>query len=134
MSRDQSCDLFSVVDGIGSQPLSDRRRELFARALFEGMDARPAYELAGFKRARGNATRMEKEPDVQARLNYLRRELDEADLHRRALRRHQLRQGFDRRQRGRHFLMHLDREAIQPIRSIQRQPSHAVGGREEYGF
>ena len=91
MSRDQSCDLFSVVDGIGSQPLSDRRRELFARALFEGMDARPAYELAGFKRARGNATRMEKEPDVQARLNYLRRELDEADLHRRALRRHQLR-------------------------------------------
>jgi len=79
------------VDGIGSQPLPDRRRETFARALFEGIDVRRAYELAGFKRPRGNATRMEKEPAIQARLNYLRRELDEADLHRRVLRRHALR-------------------------------------------
>jgi hypothetical protein len=87
-----SHDLFSVVDGIGSQPLPDRRRELFVRALFEGMDVKLAYELAGFKRARGNAQRMEKEPTIQARLNYLRRELDESDLHIRALRRHLLRQ------------------------------------------
>jgi hypothetical protein len=85
-------DLFSAVDGIGSQPLPDRRRELFARALFEGVDVHSAYELAGFRRSRGNATRMEKEAAIQARLNYLRRELDEADLHRRALRRYQLRQ------------------------------------------
>ena len=35
---------------------------------------------------------MEKEHAIQARLNYLRRELDEGDLYRRALRRHQLRQ------------------------------------------
>lgn len=87
-----SHDLFSVIDGIGSQPLPDRRRELFARALFEGVEVHSAYELAGFRRSRGNATRMEKEPAIQARLNYLRRELDEADLHRRALRRYQLRQ------------------------------------------
>jgi hypothetical protein len=85
-------DLFSAVEGIGSQPLPDRRRELFVRALFEGVDAQIAYELAGFKRPRGNATRMEKEVAIQARLNYLRRELDEGDLHRRALRRHLLRQ------------------------------------------
>ena len=92
----QSHDLFSAVDGIGSQPLPDRRRELFARALFEGVDVRAAYELAGFKRPRGNANRMEKEPAVQARLNYLRRELDEGDLQRRAMRRHQLRQQLSR--------------------------------------
>jgi hypothetical protein len=79
------------IDGVGSWALADRRREIFVRALFEGADARLAYELAGFKRARGNATRMEKEPAIQARLNYLRRELDEADLRRRAIRRHQLR-------------------------------------------
>jgi hypothetical protein len=85
-------DLFSAVEGIGSQPLPDRRRELFARALFEGVEVHSAYELAGFRRPRGNAMRMEKEPAIQARLNYLRRELDEADLHRRALRRHLLRQ------------------------------------------
>jgi hypothetical protein len=87
-----SYDLFVAVDGIGSQPLPDRRRELFVRALFEGIDAQTAYELAGFRRPRGNATRMEKEPAIQARLNYLRRELDEADLRRRVLRRNALRQ------------------------------------------
>jgi hypothetical protein len=80
------------LDGVGSWPLPDRRREMFARALFEGLDVRLAYELAGFKRPRGNAARMEKELAIQARLNYLRRELDETDLYKRALRRHQLRQ------------------------------------------
>jgi hypothetical protein len=60
--------------------------------LFEGAEAHLAYELAGFRRPRGNATRMENEPAIQARLNYLRREFDETDLHRRALRRHLLRQ------------------------------------------
>ena len=64
----------------GSQPLTDRRREAFARALFEGIDAQAAYELAGFKRPRSNAQRMEREPLIQARVNYLRRELDRADL------------------------------------------------------
>ena len=46
----------------GSQPLTDRRREAFARALFEGIDVQAAYQLAGFKRPRSNAQRMEREP------------------------------------------------------------------------
>jgi hypothetical protein len=75
----------------GSQPLRDRRREAFARALFEGVDVNAAYEQAGFKRPRGNAYRMEREPEVQARVNFLRRELDEADLALRTVRRRQLR-------------------------------------------
>jgi len=76
----------------GSLPLLDRKREIFARALFEGIELGAAYELAGFKRPRGNANRMEREPSIQARLNFLRRELDEADLNLRSARRHQLRQ------------------------------------------
>ena len=76
----------------GSQPLTDRRREAFARALFEGIDVQAAYELAGFKRPRGNAQRMEREPLIQARVNFLRRELDRDDLLMRSLRRRQLRQ------------------------------------------
>jgi hypothetical protein len=84
--------LLAGIEVIGAQPLADRRREMFVRALFEGLDVRLAYEFAGFKRPRGNANRMQKEPVIQARLNYLRRELDETDLHRRAMRRHQLRQ------------------------------------------
>ena len=72
--------------------IADRRREAFARALFEGIDVQAAYELAGFKRPRGNAQRMEREPLIQARVNYLRRELDRADLLMRSLRRRQLRQ------------------------------------------
>jgi hypothetical protein len=76
----------------GSQPLADRRREAFARALFEGIDVRAAYERAGFKRPRSNAQRMEREPLIQARVNYLRRELDRADLLMRSVRRRQLRQ------------------------------------------
>ena len=30
--------LLAGIDTIGAQPLADRRRELFARALFEGME------------------------------------------------------------------------------------------------
>jgi hypothetical protein len=39
-------------------------------ALFEGIDVQAAYELAGFKRPRGNAQRMEREPLIRARVNY----------------------------------------------------------------
>ena len=49
--------------------IADRRREAIARALFEGIDVQAAYELAGFKRPRGNAQRMEREPFIQARIN-----------------------------------------------------------------
>ncbi len=85
-------DVHNDTEDDGSEPLLDRRREAFARALFEGVDVNVAYERAGFKRPRGNATRMEKEPAIRARVNYLRCELDEADLNMRSVRRHQLRQ------------------------------------------
>jgi hypothetical protein len=75
----------------GSLPMRDRRREAFARLLFEGVEVRAAYEQAGFKRPRGNAQRMEREHEVQARINYLRSELDAADLALRTVRRRQLR-------------------------------------------
>jgi hypothetical protein len=41
----------------GSRPLPNRKREMFARMLFEGIEACAAYELAGFKRPRGNEQR-----------------------------------------------------------------------------
>jgi hypothetical protein len=85
-------DMRNATEDDGSEALPDRRREAFARALFEGVEVGVAYERAGFRRPRGNATRMEKEPAIQARVNYLRRELDEADLNMRSVRRHQLRQ------------------------------------------
>jgi hypothetical protein len=75
----------------GSRPLRNRRREAFSRLLFEGVEVLAAYEQAGFKRPRGNAQRMEREAEVQARINYLRRELDAADLALRTVRRRQLR-------------------------------------------
>jgi hypothetical protein len=78
----------------GSAPLPDRRREAFARALFEGVEVCTAYTIAGFKRPRGNAHRMEREAGIQAQINFLRRELDEADLKLRAVRRQQLRHQF----------------------------------------
>jgi hypothetical protein len=52
----------------------------------------PLTETRIFKRHRGNARRMEREPLIQARVNYLRRELDRADLFMCSLRRRQLRQ------------------------------------------
>jgi hypothetical protein len=80
------------VDCDGSLPLPSRKREAFARLLFEGTDICAAYELAGYKRPRGNAQRMEREPEIQSRVNYLRQELDTADLALRTVRRHQLRE------------------------------------------
>jgi hypothetical protein len=79
------------VDCDGSQPLPNRKRETFARLLFEGVEACAAYELAGFKRPRGNAQRMEREAEIQSRVNYLRQELDAADLALRTVRRRELR-------------------------------------------
>jgi hypothetical protein len=79
------------ADCDGSQPLPNRKREMFARLLFEGVEACAAYELAGFKRPRGNAQRMEREAEIQSRVNYLRQELDATDLALRAVRRRELR-------------------------------------------
>jgi hypothetical protein len=79
------------ADCDGSQPLPNRKREMFARLLFEGVEAGAAYELAGYRRPRGNAQRMEREPEIQSRVNYLRQELDAADLALRTVRRRELR-------------------------------------------
>lgn len=81
-----------LPDFDGSLPLPNRKREMFARLLFEGVEACAAYEFAGFKRPRGNAQRMERESEIQSRVNYLRQELDAADLALRTVRRRQLRE------------------------------------------
>jgi hypothetical protein len=78
------------VDFDGSLPLPNRKREMFARLLFEGVEVCAAYELAGFKRPRGNAQRMERDAEIQSRVSYLRQELDAADLALRTVRRRQL--------------------------------------------
>jgi hypothetical protein len=84
-------EVHKAQDFDGSRPLPNRKREVFARMLFEGVEAGAAYELAGFKRPRGNAQRMEREPEIQSRVNFLRQELDAADLALRTVRRRQLR-------------------------------------------
>lgn len=55
----------------GSRPLKDPRREAFCQEAIARNDVNSAYEAVGFKRARGNAMRMTREPKVQARLAYL---------------------------------------------------------------
>lgn len=91
MNKDVHNDTEALFED-GSLPLQDDRREAFARGLFEGVEVSAAYQAAGFKRPRGNAQRMAREPAIRARVNFLRRELDEDDLSLRAVRRRQLRQ------------------------------------------
>lgn len=55
-----------------SQPLKDSRREAFARLLAEGQSVVDAHEKAGFKRHRQNAYRLVKNPDVAARVQWLK--------------------------------------------------------------
>ena len=65
----------------GSTPLPDRKRESFCQELIAGEDIYAAYESAGFKRPRGNAQRMQHEPEVSLRLEWLTKQyapLDEA--------------------------------------------------------
>ena len=78
----------------GSTPHPDQARETFCQELIAGEALYAAYETAGFKRPRGNAQRMQQEPDVAVRLKWLGEKVagfDEALLgfrrleHRRAL-------------------------------------------------
>jgi hypothetical protein len=55
----------------GSTPHSDRDRETFCQELIAGESLYVAFQNAGFKRPRGNAQRMQQEPDVLKRLEYL---------------------------------------------------------------
>lgn len=60
-----------MSDYDGSTPLADAAREMFCQELIAGEALYSAYETAGFKRPRGNAQRMQQEPDVVARLKAL---------------------------------------------------------------
>lgn len=63
-----------------ARPLSRRRHncdpERFVNDILAGVDLHDAYELAGFKRPRGNAQRLLREPAVAARFEFLRKEID----------------------------------------------------------
>ena len=59
-----------------SKPLPDRKRERFCQELMAGTPLYDAYTEAGFARPRGNAQRMEHEPEVAARLEYLRSQVE----------------------------------------------------------
>jgi hypothetical protein len=59
-----------------SEPLPDRKRERFCQELMAGAPLYDAYTEAGFARPRGNAQRMEREPEVAARLEFLRRQVE----------------------------------------------------------
>ncbi len=55
----------------GSHVHRDPKREKFCQELTAGADLYDAYVTAGFKRPRGNASRMLAEEGVQARVRYL---------------------------------------------------------------
>jgi hypothetical protein len=77
-----------------SQPLADRKRERFCQELAAGTPLYRSYELAGFRRPRGNAYRLEREEKVRARLGHLRTEVEKYEpvflAFRRTMMRHQL--------------------------------------------
>ena len=65
-----------------SRPLRRRSwgdREQFVRELLCGVPVKCAYEIAGFKRPAGNAQRLERNPQVQARLAYLRSRMEQRE-------------------------------------------------------
>lgn len=55
-------------------PLSNPRHERFAKGLFEGETADAAYEAAGFKANRGNASRLKANESILTRLSELQSE------------------------------------------------------------
>jgi hypothetical protein len=66
----------STNDNDPSMPLPDRKRERFCQELMAGTPLYDAYTEAGFARPRGNAQRMEQEPEVVARLQFLRGQVE----------------------------------------------------------
>jgi phage terminase small subunit len=57
-----------MIEGRTMPPLNNQRHERFAQALFEGETADAAYEIAGFKANRGNASRLKANESIMARL------------------------------------------------------------------
>ena len=57
------------------------KHELFAHLVAAGVvDINDAYERAGYVRRRGNPYRLSRKPEVAARIQELRSEIDPADL------------------------------------------------------
>jgi hypothetical protein len=79
----------------GSIALPDRKRESFCQELIAGEDLYAAYESAGFKRPRGNAQRMQQEPEVSKRLEFLGRRVASFDEAMRDYRRLQHRRALE---------------------------------------
>jgi hypothetical protein len=65
-------DLVELDDG--AKPLRDPRRERFCQEVVSTNSERKAFELVGFKRARGNVQRLMRDPKITARLAYLWRQ------------------------------------------------------------
>lgn len=58
----------------GSRPLKNSKDEAFAREAVALDSIHRGYEAAGFKRPRGNAERKARQPNVAARIEFLRME------------------------------------------------------------
>ena len=55
-------------------PLDDPRHEKFARLIYEGAKAIDAFEIVGYKRHDGNASRLRHSDKIEARLSELAQE------------------------------------------------------------
>ncbi len=74
-----------------AQPLSDAKRERFVYEIACGVAPFRAFVEAGFKRPRSNCSRLMREPEVVARLQYLRKQQEPFEATLIALRRAELR-------------------------------------------
>jgi len=63
-----------IAAGNGAIPLKKSKEEAFARLSVALDSIHKAYEEAGFKRARGNADRKARQPNIAARIEYLQME------------------------------------------------------------
>ena len=79
----------------GSQRLDDPGRETFAQELVATGDLYSSYKTAGYKRPKGNANRMFREPAVQARVAWLYRKVEPLDQALAGWRRADLRRKLD---------------------------------------
>lgn len=64
----------------GSEPLANARHERFACELAKGNAAGKAYELAGYKRDDGHASRLAGNGKIQARVAWLKRQAAAVDV------------------------------------------------------
>lgn len=62
---------------IGDAPLKNERQELYAKNRAQGMPPSKAAVAAGFSSGSGTYSKMEKDEDVQARIEFLKTELEE---------------------------------------------------------